>query len=51
VSGLHADTADADALNALLPLFAGARPVLVYLQGNDNTPASCFERRALLETL
>lgn len=51
VSDLNADVSDADALNALLPLFAGARPVLVYLHGNNNTPASCFERCALLETL
>src|SRR6476469_285198 len=51
VSGLHEDASDADALNALLPLFAGARPVLVYLHGNNNTPASCFERCALLEAL
>lgn len=51
VSGLRANASDADALNALLPLFAGTRRVLVYLHGNNNTPASCFERCALLEAL
>jgi hypothetical protein len=45
------DVADADALNLLLPLFTGARRVLVYLHGNNNTPAACFERCALLESL
>lgn len=51
VSNLLADAADADALNALLPLFAGARPVLVYLHGNNNTPVSCFTRCALLASM
>lgn len=51
VTGLQADASDADALNALLPLFAGPRRVLVYLHGNNNTPAACFERCARLESL
>lgn len=42
---------DADALDALLPLFGAARPVLVYLHGNNTTPATCFERCARLEAL
>ena len=42
---------DVDALNRLLPLFAGARPVLVYLHGNANPPASCFARCTELEAL
>src|SRR5213592_2260367 len=36
VSGLRPDAADAEALNALLPLFTGRRPLLVYLHGNSN---------------
>ena len=39
-----ADVDDGDSLRALLPLFQGSRPVLVYLHGNNNTPAACFER-------
>lgn len=45
------DVDDADALRALLPLFQGARPVLVYLHGGNNTPAKCFERCARLASL
>lgn len=51
VSGADADVDDADAMHALLPLFQGPRPVLLYLHGNNNTPAACFERCALLERL
>jgi hypothetical protein len=35
----------------LVPLFHGGRPVLVYLHGNDNPPAACFERCARLEEI
>jgi esterase/lipase superfamily enzyme len=38
-----------DALDLLLPLFDGARPVLLYVHGNSTTPASCFARCAALE--
>ena len=51
VSGLKAQATDADALNALLPLFAGPRPLLVHLHGNSNPPASCFARCLLLESM
>ncbi|WP_457337563.1 alpha/beta hydrolase [Rhizobacter sp. P5_C2] len=51
VSNANNDASDVDALNALLPLFSGARKVLVYLHGNNNTPAACFERCAKLEAL
>ncbi len=44
LSALDSDVADDDALRALVPLFQGARPVLVYLHGNNNSPARCFER-------
>lgn len=51
VSDVHADASDEDAMIELLSLFGGPRPVLVYLHGNNNTPASCFARTALFESL
>lgn len=51
VAGHRPDVADADALNLLLPLFRGRRRLLVYLHGNNNPPAACFARCALLESL
>jgi len=51
VSGHLADVQEVDALNRLLPLFVGTRRILVYLHGNNNTPAACFERCAKLESL
>lgn len=44
VSQHDADVDDDDSLRALLPLFQGNRPVLVYLHGNNNPPAACFKR-------
>ncbi len=35
---------DDEAMQRLVPLFRGTRPVLVYLHGNNNTPGDCFER-------
>lgn len=51
VSDVHADTSDEDAMVELLTLFAGPRRVLVQLHGNNNTPASCFARTRLFESL
>lgn len=51
VSQADDDVDDADALHALLPLFQGARRLLVYLHGNNNTPAACFERCSRLRSL
>jgi len=51
ISSVDKDVDDADSLNALLPLFKGKKPVLVYIHGNNNTPEKCFERCALLESL
>lgn len=51
VSQQDNDVDDGDSMRALLPLFQGPRPVLVYLHGNNNTPADCFERCARLESL
>lgn len=42
---------DNTALHRLVPLFQGARPLLVYLHGNNNTPKACFDRCARLESL
>lgn len=39
---------DDDALQLLVPLFRADRPVLLYLHGNNNPPAACFERCARL---
>jgi esterase/lipase superfamily enzyme len=51
VSQSDDDVDDADSLRALLPLFQGGRPVLVYLHGNNNPPAACFERCARLRDI
>ncbi|MEO7057530.1 MAG: alpha/beta hydrolase [Caldimonas sp.] len=51
VGDLHVDASEADAIVALMDIFAGSRPVLVYLHGNNNTPASCFERCALFDAI
>lgn len=45
---LQATMSDADAVQRLVPLFQGSKPVLVYLHGNGNTPSACFERCARL---
>ena len=44
LSGVEQDTSDDTALAALVTLFQGPKPVLIYLHGNNNTPAACFER-------
>jgi hypothetical protein len=49
LSRLDADVQESDALDLLLPLFRGPRPLLVYVHGNGNTPAHCFARCAALE--
>jgi Alpha/beta hydrolase of unknown function (DUF900) len=51
VSGLDRDVSNQDLRDRLVPLFEGKKPVLVYLHGNNNTPASCFERCQKLEDL
>jgi hypothetical protein len=38
------DVSEVDALNLLLPLFTAGKPVLVYVHGNANPPAHCFQR-------
>jgi hypothetical protein len=40
---------DADALARLGAVFAGNRPVLVYVHGNNNSPKTCFTRCKQLE--
>lgn len=45
------DVDDNRVLEALVPLFRGARAVLVYIHGNNNTPAKCFNRCTALEKL
>jgi len=51
VSDVNADASDEDAMVELLALFAGPRPVLIQLHGNNNTPASCFARTLQFEAL
>ncbi len=41
-----ATVGDDEAMQRLVPRFAGPRPVLVYLHGNNNPPQACFERCA-----
>ena len=49
LSRIRPAISDDDAVRLLVPLFRGDRPVLLYLHGNNNTPATCFERCARLE--
>lgn len=49
--GLDDDVDDADATQALRPLFDSDKAVLVYVHGNSNTPADAVARCALLEKL
>ncbi|SFM20873.1 alpha/beta hydrolase [Variovorax sp. OV329] len=51
VTAADDDVEQAEAKSALDPIFKGARPVLVYIHGNNNSPARCFERCARLEAL
>jgi hypothetical protein len=44
LADVRRETTDDTALAALVALFQGGKPVLVYLHGNNNTPAACFER-------
>jgi hypothetical protein len=44
LAGVQRQCADDVALAELVTLFQGPKPVLVYLHGNNNTPAACFER-------
>lgn len=40
---------DANALKRLAVVFAGNRPVLLYVHGNNNSPSTCFARCQALE--
>jgi esterase/lipase superfamily enzyme len=51
VSAPDSNVGDDKALNALVPLFKGTKRVLVYIHGNNNTPAQCFKRCDALQTL
>ncbi len=51
LDGLQSGISDDQALQALVPVFGGNQPVLVYLHGNNNSPADCFERCARLEEI
>jgi hypothetical protein len=51
VNQVHSQASDSDAMSALLPLFTGEQPLLVYLHGNNYSPSKCFERCAKLEQL
>ncbi len=44
LSGIDEDVTERDALDLLLPLFGGGKPLLVYLHGNSNTAPQCFGR-------
>ncbi|WP_137731200.1 alpha/beta hydrolase [Pseudaquabacterium pictum] len=51
VGGAQASLDDAAAMQLLVPLFQASRPVVLYLHGNNNPPAACFERCARLEEI
>ncbi len=42
---------DAGIVEALVEVFRGKKPVLLYLHGNNNTPAHAFNRCHMLQTL
>ena len=44
------DVTERDALDLLLPLFSGPRPVLVFVHGNSHTPTHTFGRCLQLES-
>ena len=49
LSGIDEDVTERDALDRLLPLFSGPRPVLVFVHGNGHTPPHTFGRCLQLE--
>ena len=51
LSDLDEEVSEEDALNLLLPLFGGNKPLVLYVHGNNNTPADCFERVTALRQL
>lgn len=44
LASAQAAVKDDAVIHALMPLFQGSKPVLVWLHGNSNTPTDCFER-------
>lgn len=51
LADVTATASDALALAALQPLFQGAKPVLVFVHGNNTSPAQCFERCTRLQEI
>ena len=51
VSQMDSDVDDAQAMRALLPMLQAPRPLLLYLQGYNSSPAACFERCDRLQAL
>lgn len=51
LTNIDADVSNQDARDVLGPLFNGRKPVLVYIHGNNNSPAKCFERCDRLRAL
>lgn len=49
VSKHQSELSDTAALEALTAVMSGDKPVLVYLHGNNNSPATCFSRCQQLE--
>lgn len=45
-----ADAKDEELLSRFKPYFCGARPILIYLHGNNNSPSDCFGRCFELES-
>lgn len=51
ITANDANVSDDDAYALLAPLFAGNKPVLLYVHGNNNSPATCFNRIYKLQSL
>lgn len=48
---LDGDVDEQDAFDRLVPPFEADQPLLLYVHGNNNTPADCFARMAALQKL
>lgn len=48
---IRSGLSDDEAMQLLVPIFQGPKPVLIYLHGNNNAPGTCFERCARLSEI
>jgi len=51
VAPMNTNVDDPASMRALLPMLQASRPLLMYLEGCNSTPAACFERCDRLQSL